>query len=261
MVWFEFDPSLLPLETVQKFSFDRGTITNKSEPDMKLFDSMLLVQYTMRLEFTSNLNHKLFPLDDHALFITFKNEYVTPEEVTFQASRNSFMVAPDAHTADWNILDLSAENGYFKAQLDASDPKKTVTYPAIVFVMTLQKKGVRKFFIIMLPMLILFFIALFSLSLNPDPLARSILALSTGTLTGLIAYRFVIEKVVPDVGYFTLTDHLFNLFLTIIFIFFVVNIFAVNRGSNDKIVLAVKGITVLIVEILLVLSAYILVMG
>ena len=92
--------------------------------------------------------------------------------------------------------------------------------------------------------------------MNPDPLARSILSLSTGTLTGLIAYRFVIERVVPNVGYFTLTDHIYNLFLLIIFLIFVVNILAVTLKRNDIVIRAVKGGTLLFSQAALIASFY-----
>ena len=259
MLWFEFDPSLLPLETVQKFSFDRGTIISKSEPDMKIIKDKLFVQYQVRLQFTSPLDHKLFPLNDHRLYIVLENTYVTPEELFFTSSRTSFLIAPGASTADWNIIDQSAQPGYISAELDSSDPHKVKRFPAVVFSLDLQKQGIRKIFIIMLPMLLLFFISLFVLSLNPAVHARSILTLTTGTLTGLIAYRFVIEKIVPDVGYFTLADNFFNLFLAVIFILFLMGLYAVNLGKNTAPLLLFKGLVLIAVQLVLVVCFYFLV--
>lgn len=253
-VWFEFDPSLIPLEIVQKFSFERGTILSKSEPDMKITENKLFVQYSLRVQFTSNLNFKKFPLNDHRLYLTLVNKYVTPRELIFFASRSSFMMAQSANTQDWIPIDRSAQVGYFKEQLDAHDPTKVVEYPGVVFAIDLAKKGIRKIFIILLPMAVLFFISLFTFALDPKTLGRSILTISTGTLSGLIAYRFVIEKIVPDVGYFTFTDHVFNLFLSLIFVIFLINIYLVNRDVNDQTTIMVKGFVFLLLQLALIVS-------
>lgn len=256
ILWFQFDPSLIPLETIQKFSFDRATILRITEADMKMKGKKLFVQYGIRLAFSSPLDHTLFPLNDHRINIILRNEYVTPSEIIFEAPRSSFIVAPKVHTSDWNIADRSTQTGYFKEKLDELDPSQTLEFPAAVFSIDLEKKGFRKIFIIMLPLLLLFIISVFTLLMDPKPLARSILTLSTGTLTGVIAYRFVIEKIIPDVGYFTLTDHMFNLFLTGIFVIFVVNIFIVRKGEEDKQSRILKVLTLVIVEFLIIATFY-----
>lgn len=257
-LWFQFDPTLISIDTVQKCTFDRGTIETKSEPLMKMLDEQLLLTYTLRLKFSTNLNYKLFPLNDHKLFITLKNEYVDPDELIFITEKDYFSINPHANTGDWLVVDHSAEAGYFVSVFDKNDPQKTIAYPTVVFSLDLKKMGIRKIFIILLPMAVLFFIALATFSIDPSSLGRSILALSTGTLTGLIAYRFVIEKIVPDVGYFTFTDHLFNLFLTALFIIFLVNIFAVNRGKNDDLVVLIKGAAFILIQLTVIISFYLL---
>ncbi len=127
----------------------------------------------------------------------------------------------------------------------------------MVFSLDLAKQGMRKVFLIMLPMLILFILASFSFLLDPKKLAGSILGLSTGTLTGLIAYRFVIERVEPNVGYFTLTDHVFNFFLVAIFIIYLVNLLSIKRGEDDTTMKAVKGFTLLCLQLFLLVSFFI----
>jgi len=261
ILWFEFDPSLITVETIQKFSFDRATILRITDADMKVKKNKLFVQYGIRLSFSTPLNHTLFPLNDHRLFLVLKNEYVSPDELLFEAPRSSFVVASTAHTSDWTIADRSTQTGYFKSKLDEFDFSKTLEYPAVVFAIDFAKKGFRKVFIIMLPLLILFIISAFTLLMNPDPFSRSILTLSSGTLTGVIAYRFVIEKIIPDVGYFTLTDHIFNLFLMGIFLIFVVNIFAVRNGQDDERMLTIKGATLLGILIILLGCIYYLIKG
>ena len=259
LLWFEFDPSLLPLETVDKFSFERGTIVSKSSPDMKIIEGKLFVQYQVRVQFSSTLDDTHFPLNDHRLYLVLENSYVTPQELYFTTSRSSFTVASDASAADWNIIDQSAQTGFVEAKLDAFDPNKIKQFPVVVFSIDLQKKGIRKILIIMLPMMLLLFISFFSLSLDPATYSGSILSLSTGVLTGLIAYRFVIEKIVPDVGYFTLADNFFNLFLGIIFCIFLLNIYAIDVGENTPQLMTLKDSFFMIINGILLAFFYFLV--
>ena len=258
IVWFEFDPSLITLETIQKFSFDRATIVRIAEADMKLKGKKLFVQYGVRLHFSTPLDHVLFPFNDHRLFITLKNEYVSPSELIFEAPRSSFIIDPNAHTSDWVIKDRSTQTGYFQERLDEFDSSQSIEYPAVIFAIDLAKKGFRKVFIIMLPLLLLFILSTFTFLMDVVNLSKSIISLSTGTLTAIIAYRFVIEKIVPDVGYFTLTDHIYNLFLSIIFLIFIVNIFAVRHGKDDTMISALKVGTLLLTQLAILISFYVL---
>ena len=257
ILWFEFDSDKIPLDTIKKFSFERGKIDDLSEPHISKNGTNTFVRYRVRITFTSPLDHALFPLNDHTLYITLKNEYITPDKLRFVAPRSSFVIEPEAETDVWTVVGRSTETGYFEDILDET-ASKTLKHPGVVFSIDLAKQGIRKVFIIMLPMLILFIIASFTFLLDPKKLASSILGLSTGTLTGLIAYRFVIERVIPNVGYFTLTDHVFNLFLVAIFVIFIVNILAIKQGEDTESVKALKGASLLAIQVVLLVSFFIL---
>jgi hypothetical protein len=251
ILWFEFDPSLITLEAIEKFSFDRATIVKMSQADMKLKGKRLFVQYSVRLQFSSPLDHILFPFNDHRLFITLKNEYVSPNELIFEAHRSSFIIDPKAHTSDWIVIDRTTQTGYFHQRLDEFDASKSVEYPAVVFEIDLAKRGFRKVFIIMLPLLLLYILSTFTFLMDVVSLSKSILSLSSGTLTAIIAYRFVIEKIVPDVGYFTLTDHVYNAFLFVIFLIFIVNIICIRHGRDNRIMRAFKVSTFLFTQLII----------
>lgn len=253
ILWFDFDSSKISLDTIKKFSFARGKIVERSEPYITKNEKNTFIRYRIRLSFSSPLNHELFPLNDHTLYLTLKNEYITPEKLLFKAPSSSFVIEPEAETDVWEVVGTNTESGHFVDILDITS-SKTLKYPAVVFSIDLAKQGMRKVFLIMLPMLILFILASFTFLLDPEKLASSILGLSTGTLTGLIAYRFVIEGVVPNVGYFTLTDHIFNLFLIAIFVILIVNLVALKEGKDNQTMKAVKGATLLAVQLILLIS-------
>lgn len=251
IVWFEFDSSKVAFELIDKFSFDRAKIDEKSEPFIAHKGAVTVARYRIRLTFSSPLDHRLFPLNDHTLYLTLKNDHVGADKLAFVTS--VFTIEPEAETDVWTVVGKSTEAGYFE---DVLGEHASLKYPGIVFSLDLAKQGMRKVMLIMLPMLILFILASFSFSLDPKKLASSILGLSTGTLTGLIAYRFVIERVEPNVGYFTFTDHVFNLFLVAIFIIYVVNLFCVKQGEETDTVRALKGATLLSLQVFLLGSVF-----
>ena len=56
ILWFQFDPALISLDTVDKFSFEKGDIEHKSEASTKLIDGKLFAEYKVRVHFNSELS-------------------------------------------------------------------------------------------------------------------------------------------------------------------------------------------------------------
>lgn len=257
IVWFEFDEKKVSLEQIGKFSFERGKIDEKSEPVLSKKAGVTRARYRVRVTFSSLLNHRRFPLNDHTLSLVLVNEYLDARTSTFSVVDTSFLIEPEVATDVWTVVNTRAEAGFFEDTVTGNEGE-SLRYPVVVFSIDLAKQGLRKVFIIMLPMLIIFIVASISFSLDPSTLASSILGLSTGSLTGLIAYMFVIERVEPNVGYFTFTDHMFNFFLVAIFSMYLVNLYAIRRGVNDAVLKALKGVVLLALQTLLIVMSFIL---
>jgi hypothetical protein len=76
---------------------------------------------------------------------------------------------------------------------------------------------------LLLPLLLTFFVTLVSFSFDVGAFFEAHLVVAIGAITALLAYRFVIQAMAPDVGYFMLSDYLFLLFLVAVFAAFFVN--------------------------------------
>jgi hypothetical protein len=63
--------------------------------------------------------------------------------------------------------------------------------------------------------------------------ALNIMALATGGLTSIIAYRFVIQGMSPKVGYFLLSDHIFTFFVSLAFFKFCTCAYMDTTGYYD----------------------------
>lgn len=228
-VWFEYEPSVTSLETLSKFSFDRGEILSISPPTTQLDHGKIFARYDVRVKFKTKLNFSLFPIADHTVYIILNNNFVTPGEVIYEALPSDFILSPNLSVSDWIASDRSVYAGYSVSKLEETSDEKDVFHPRVVFGIDYKRAGARQLLTILLPLLLIFYIAIFSFAIDP----KSVIALSTGCVTALIAYRFVIENLSPRVGYFMLSDLLFFLFLGIAVLIFFVN--AITRYLTARI--------------------------
>jgi ABC-type branched-subunit amino acid transport system substrate-binding protein len=221
ILWFEFNPSITRLETLEKFSFVNGKTLQKKLINTKKKNGLVLAEYFIQVEITLNLDHTFFPINAHKIPFILTNESVSPDELIFQANESGFSWTKNIYTHDWNIIGKSVATSYSQSYLDRTDPKKMIANPMAVFILDISKAGIRQLSIILLPTFLLFFISLQAMLLNPEVYYAPILSLTALCVTGILAYRFVIEVRTPNVGYFTLSDHIYILVVAnICFIFF-----------------------------------------
>lgn len=251
LVWFKFDPSIISLDTISQFSFDKGDILSISKPDTKFIDKLLFAQYRIKLKFTTNLNHKSFPLNKHRIYLILTSKSISPKEVTFSSSESEFGLSPNMVIAGWQNIGHAVTIGYTRAQLERHDAKTTSYNPVVVFSIDFVRSGMRQIFVLILPLFFVFFLALITLSLDPEQFFAMRISSSIANISALIGYRFIIENIAPKVGYFLLSDHIFNLFLALVFMIFFFHI-ATIKGVSEY----ARGIFLVILHILFLLSLY-----
>lgn len=249
VLWFQFDPALISLDTVDKFSFEKGEILKKSKPDTKLIDGKLFAEYEVRLRFTTNLTHRMFPLDDHRIYIAMLNTFVTPSEVIFQVNKASFSFSESVFIPDWKQIDYEVASGYEEQIIDKYDKRKVVRNPKVIFALDFRRSGISLIMLILLPIFLIFFIGLFSFAFDPAVAQMPIVLIATTALTSLVTYRFVIQRMSPTVGYFLLSDLIFTLFLAFAFIVFIIGVSMVKSGRLLHILVVLRGITFLLFHI------------
>ena len=220
VVWFTFDPGVVSVETLEKFSFLKGEIISKSPPSMKLMGDKLNVQYQVRVKFSSALNYTDFPLDDHQIYIVLINQFVSPSEIYFESNRRQFVVAANVSTTGWELHDRSVQVGYFKSQLDPDDKEQQILYPGVIFLLDYGRNSIRYALSIILPLALISYLILLSVSLR----LITAISITAAGVTTILAYRFVIENLSPKTGFFMLSDYLFFLFLAATIAVFIVHV-------------------------------------
>lgn len=242
IVWFEFNSDEITLNTVSRFSFENGEILKKSLPDVKIVNKKVFVKYNVVVKLKSALEYYKFPLEDHRLSIVLTNNFVTPHEVMFDVLSTDFVIAPKIFVSNWIIKDLSTNFGFDENVLNQIDKTRKILYPKAVFSIAFVKAGLRKTFIIFVPIFLVFFFSLFSFFLSiQNIVGRTTLAVSA--VSALLGYRFVIEGMMPKVGYFTTTDYVYIILLGFAFIIFIFQI-VVTRIFNARINVTEKPIPV-----------------
>jgi hypothetical protein len=254
ILWFEFDPALISLNTVSKFSFERGEILSMSEPYTQIIDNKFFARYTLRARFKSELVYKLFPFEGHRLDIVLINRTIQPSEMIFRTYASFFVISDAIKLPGWYIFDKSIKSGMVQSILDKYEVQKEVSYPLAVFSIDLHRAGTRNLFLILLPLFMLYFISLFCFAFNPETHSGTIFSLASAGVTGLLSYRFVIEGMTPKVGYFVLSDRLFVLFLAASLIEFVLAVIIVRFGKLTPVISIMRGITYILINIVFLVA-------
>lgn len=246
--FFEFDPTLLSLESLSKFTFEEAQKLEISEPHLKIIDNRLFVHYIIKAVFDLQLQYGHFPIDDHRLSFVFRHLYLTPSQMQLVSSPSDFIIQPDLSQQGWTNVGHIVQTGFQKIILDPYNQRKTINRPSAVFTIDYSRTQMRYPLLIILPLLLIFFLALFSLSLDPEKYRSSIIGITTGGITAILAYRFVIEAMSPKVGYFMLSDYIFTILLVATFLVFLMSIFSnrVSLGVKKVFVIALHSIVDLI---------------
>lgn len=224
-IWFKFNPDFVSLDQISKFVFQRAEIKHKSMPIVKIEGNDFVASYDMRVLFHVSLNYKDFPLDDHRLSFILDNNVIPASQAFFLSSKNNIVVSRDLHVEGWDLIDTAVEFGYFGHEEQVQEEQKTAYYSRAVFAFDFKETGVRYIISTFLPILMIFFMALFSFSIDPvESGSLGLVGMSGSSLAALIAFRFVMEAGSPITGYFMLSDYIFLFYIVLILLIFLIHI-------------------------------------
>lgn len=254
ILWFDFDPSLVSLDTLAKFSFDRGTLLKISAPSTNIIGERVFAKYTIRLEFTSPLNYARFPFDDHRINIALTNIYLSPKDIVFDANRLGFDLSGDM--LEWYPMELSVQAGYTEISLDKTDASKAVRYPQVVFSIDFRRIGIKQLLVIFLPLFAIFFTALLTFCFDPNDSLRTMIGASSGAISAMIGYRFVMQEMSPKIGYFLFSDYIFIIFMVLEGLqFFLVIVMAMHLDKK-RLLNIIRGMYIVFVYVVLIGAWY-----
>lgn len=248
IVWFEFNPSTLNIHDIEHFSVMNAELSKKEIGTIKKTNENIFVEFNIKAKITANFDHRFFPFNDHFFEMSLMIENVSSEEVRFEVSNSAFVLADGIKAYDREIVGKSVRSGYRDLCLEENDPSKMATFPVAIFSLNLARAGIRQLALIFTPIFLLMYIGIYSLSLDPEKYSSSLLSMSALGVTGLLAYRYVIEVLSPKVGYFTLSDHIYTMNLFVSCFVFIVSIVQYLFIENTYFVLELKFFSFLFSE-------------
>lgn len=255
IISFAYDPKQISAETIDHFAFLRGEIKHKSLARTIKVGNKVLAYYTIKVTFKTNLYYGFFPFEDHTIFLGIINTAASPHELVFDASRADFIIDKDVYVSGWSYQEHRVQSGYNETKLSAGNIEKTITTPGALFMIDYFHNNMSYIISIMLPLLIIFFIDLFSFCLDQRQQRSTLIQMSTGNIVALVAYRFVIESFSPKVGYPMISDYIFFLFLSISFSVFLLNAIGPYLKRWQKKMISV-GIQLVVVGVFAALLAF-----
>lgn len=224
-VWFILEPGVVPIETLSQFAFDRAEVFDRQPPYTRKIRDKIFVGYDFKLRMSGDFNYRNFPIDAHAIYLSMFNNNISMEEAVFDVASSNLHVGEDIQPReDWYLIGKEAAAGYYIERFQKKEAITSFSWPEVLFTLKFARANIRYILSILLPLLMLFFMSLFTFSLDPLHDKGPIIALSGGSVTGLVTYSFVIENISPKSGYFMLSDRIFFLFLGAIFFVFFMNL-------------------------------------
>lgn len=223
IIWFRFPVGTESLETIEQFSLHNNiqtTWSHRSAPIIKIVDEDVLIAFHIEMDFKANLEQRLYPIGDHRLYIMFQNRSITPYEVLFESKPENLTLSDNLLVSNWAPYRKSAHTGYIKAELISNDPTLDVSYPCTVFEIDFANLGIGDLMSLYFPMFVLFFIILFSLTIDILDITR--LNLIASSVPILVLFRLVILTDAPATGYATQVDCVYYLlaFISLLILFF-----------------------------------------
>lgn len=209
-VWFSMIPGSISLDTLEKFYFSRGEIIFKSQPYLFVEEEKLFVIYRLRVKMSTYLNLVDFPVNNHTICIQLDHPYVNPNELLFEPRLDNFTINGELKPFGWTLFDKRVKSGFLMRISENVENKNTGYYPTVLFYFDIMRYGTQYALTIFLPLILIFFVILFCFSVVENSISFS---LAVGGVTTILAYRFVIANISPQVGYFMMTDYLFLLLL------------------------------------------------
>lgn len=205
-IWFKFDPKELTEAELENFSFELGEIKQKEKIVDKIDKNKRIIGYSIRVSLISNLNYRLFPVDDHKIYIILTNHHLKDKKISFVPDQ--FLINSDITIQDWIVNKTVHHNGKVETNIEVHG--ENIDFPAMIYQIDIMRYGNREILLILVPIFAMLFLSFILFSFNDYD--SQMISITAGSIATFIAYRFTVDNLMPKVGYITLADYIFLFF-------------------------------------------------
>lgn len=229
-VWFKFDIGTESLETIDRFSFKNADILSKSRPIIRQIGNKILVNYQVKISLQTYLTYRKYPFTGHRLKMVLENRSVSTQELVMKTSKENFNHSSNLLISNWSPNERHISYGYSIGSFSEKNADAQIEYPSVSFTLDFDNNSVRAIASLYLPMLLLFFICLFSfLTAILDQYKMQLIAAS---MPILILFRVVIDAVAPARSNFTHVDYTYFSLIALSFIILIFNTYVMVKRKR-----------------------------
>jgi hypothetical protein len=208
-IWFKFDPKELTEAELENFSFELGEIKKKEKIVDKVVDNKRIIGYSIKVSLISNLNYRLFPVDDHKIYIILTNHQLKDKKISFVPE--NFLINSDITIQDWIVHKTFQGKGKVETNIEVHG--ENIDFPAMIYQIDIMRYGNREILLILVPIFAMLFLCFILFSFNDYDF--QIITITASLIATFIAYRFTVDNLMPKVGYITLADYIFLFFFVL----------------------------------------------
>ncbi|MFA6065939.1 MAG: hypothetical protein WC707_02040 [Candidatus Babeliaceae bacterium] len=219
------------------FSFENGSFISKSTPyQYPDYNDKMVIAYDIKLEYHGSFNYRHYPFDYHQLNFILSNKHI-PYGTLLYMPINNEILKKNTFTKDW--INTKTSTAYGTTTLHVLNDKKA-TYEVAAFSYDFKRSSLKEIFFIFLPLFLIFFIGLLSLTFDVMNQFSLILSLSIGSTTALIFYSDGLQKMAPISGVFTLADAMLTSSFAIVITILALQMISMNYLYKKQSVTTIK---------------------
>ena len=186
--------------------------------------------------FSNAMRLERFPFDEHVFAIQFIPLGYTQSEVTFvfDVFKGYSGITDEPTVADWDISGFRGYPTTFKTSVQLE-----VGIPSFVFEFDAKRQSGYYIMKVFFPLLLIVFMSWLVFWIDPKNFATQI-GISTTSMLTLIAYRFTLERLIPQISYLTLMDIILMGATCMVFAALAEAVFVSSLVTHEKLDLARK---------------------
>ncbi len=227
---------VLPMDSVwmpRLIAFNRRDIEHTLPEEVTVQpDGTVIYRQRIMGTFASPLDLKRFPLDTQSLEVKFviygssTDEVVLVPNPELTAERN-----PNLAIRDWTVADLEQEQGVFDAAPGA--PRLSMLSFRV------DVRRVASYYVVqmLIPLLLIVCMSWIVFWIDPNIIPTR-MSVSVTTVLTLIAYRFMVNALMPKLPYLTLVDHILlgaTLLVAVSLVLMTIGTYRVNHDQAEAV--------------------------
>lgn len=209
IIKIDFDPRAYTPQDFTNFRIQNGQVVLKSAPLIEQNGEIIHALYEVSLTLRSHFKYADFPFDKHKIDIIFTNLISNKKTLSLKPENISLVLDSPNLGPGWNLSTTKINSG-IDSNIDNTNNAKNYR---IIFSIFTHRSSPKTAILVLMPLMLLFFLQLISLTFEVTKDFGIILSLSVGSVSGFLFYRNVMERLMPITDDFTIADKVYLLLM------------------------------------------------